>query len=162
MTLTQALYENICKDYRFELLILGREGWDDWNTKIEYNAIEDAIHIISHNDYMYRCINPDGYMEIYLEIADFIVEQCDSIDANTEDDLIELLSAIQVEAEHGGNTASLGDLMQHELMQNIKQAFDELKVALKENAYSLKLVEPYAARVDAELMLAGYRPVLTM
>lgn len=162
MTLTQALYENICKDYHFELLILGREGWDNWNTKIEYNAIEDVIHIISYNDYMYRCTNPDDYMDIYLEIADFIAEQYDKIGADTEDDLIALLSAIKVEAEHGGNTASLGALMQHELMQNIKQAFDELKVALRENAYSLKLVEPYAARVDAELMLAGYRPVLTM
>lgn len=162
MTLTQALYENLCEDYHFELLILGREGWDDWNTKIEYNAIEDAIHIISHNDYMYRCTSPNEYMDIYLEISDFIAEQGDNISADTEDDLIELLSAIQVEAEHGGNTASLGDLMQHELMQNIKQAFDELKVALRENAYSLKLIEPYAARVDAELMLAGYRPVLAM
>lgn len=162
MTLTQALYDQICEERHFELLILSSLALGQDVMTFDYNAINDCIHTIAGNQETFnRVSNSDEYPKLHTSLNAFITGQ-NCLGAGDVDDVMELLSFVKVNAMHGNKTVILKEIMQAKPMKNVKAAFDELAKALSENTDSLGAVEPYAENVDAQLMIAGYRPVLTM
>lgn len=137
MTLTQALYDRICKEYHFELLILCNVDLGQDVMTFDYNAINDCIHVITGNRESFYRVRCGDYDDLYDELSSLIN---DNADFSNDYTIKEVTSFLEEE---------VGEFYA-----------EKLSNVLREN--DLLAAEKMAREIDGQFIIDGNKPVLTM
>lgn len=152
MTLTQTLYDQICKERHFELLILCNVDLGRDAMTFDYNAIDDCIHVIDGSQELFESVDND-----YDDLHDKLVYLIDCNAVFTGDYAIGVittfLSTLNVIRSESRSSKSLKCVVG-------KDAVEELLDALQRSDRAA--IYEAVRKIDAQLLRAGYYPVLTM
>ena len=152
MTLTQALYDQICQERHFELLILCNTDLGRDAMTFDYNAIDDCIHVIDGSQEMFESV-ADNYDDLHDKLVYLIDCNADFTGDYAIGEITTFLDAFNVTHLDSHNTESLKCVVGTD-------AVEELLDALQTSDRSV--IYEVVRKIDAQLMRAGYQPVLTM
>lgn len=152
MTLTQALYDQICQERHFELLILCNTDLGRDAMTFDYNAIDDCIHVIDGSQEMFESV-ANNYDDLYDKLVYLIDCNADFTGDYVIGEITTFLDTLNVIRLDSHSIESFKCVVGTD-------AVEELLDALQTSDRSV--IYEVVHKIDAQLMRAGYQPVLTM
>lgn len=157
MTLTQALYDQFCQERHFELLILCNTDLGRDAMTFDYNAIDDCIHVIDGSQELFENVslvnNHDNYADLYDKLVYLIDCNADFTGDYAIGEITTFLDTLNVIRLDSHSIESFKCVVGTD-------AVEELLDALQTSDRSV--IYEVVRKIDAQLMRAGYQPVLTM
>lgn len=152
MTLTQALYDQICKEQHFELLILCNTDLGRDAMTFDYNAIDDCIHVIDGNQELFESV-ADDYDDLHDKLVHLIENNADFTGDYAIGEIATFLNTLDVKHLDSHRTESLKYVVGTD---SVEELLDVLQTS------DFSVIYEVAREIDAKLLAAGYHPVLTM
>ena len=139
MTLTQALYDQICQERHFELLILCNIDFGQGVMTFDYNAVNDCIHVITGNEESFNSV-ARNYGELHEELEGLIGYT----------DFLDTLDVLSLGLQGNSSLKNVVGTASVEELLDVLRTSDSITI------------RKAARKIDAQLILADYQPVLTM
>lgn len=152
MTLTQALYDQICQERHFELLILCNIDFGQGVMTFDYNAVNDCIHVITGNEESFNSV-ARNYGELHEELEGLIGYTADFANDDAIKGIQDFLDTLDVLSLGLQGNSSLKNVVG---TASVEELLDVLRTS------DSITIRKAARKIDAQLILADYQPVLTM